>query len=191
MPYIPSRKTNRTFHEIDEVFGSRLSSEIKRRLRKNRNLVVLDIGCGILAETITTLTRLHPSITGIGMDYAFDDNLKRYRRLYLVEGDLFQMPFQQVADVAYSAYLLPGIISDKKETEEKRGDAVFEIAGALKNNGVAYVDERLYSSSDSLLDDFIRGIEKKHSGFGRHYSITRSHASIENYLVVRRHKKQN
>ncbi|MBW2996377.1 class I SAM-dependent methyltransferase [Candidatus Woesearchaeota archaeon] len=183
MAYIPGMITNRPFELIDERFCLKLEDEIKDRAEKNTDLTVFDVGCGTEAEAITMLTVIYPSVKGIGIDYHLECE-NESERLILKKGDLFDIPFESVADIAYCAYVLPDISTEVYK--EKIIDAVFQISKTLKKGGIAFIDEGVYASADYLLEELIKSIKEKHSNFEKNYVLSNDPdiGLMGNYLIV-------
>jgi len=173
MVYIRGMTTNRPFQLVDERFCLRLGNEIQERAGKKPDLIVCDIACGPRAAALTDLTAYYPQLRGIGLDYQLEDY--EDARLKLVKGDVFSIPFENAADVTYSAFLLADIDTITfgcAEYLEKTAQAIFQIAKTLLPNGMAFVDEGAYSTGLYLLDDIIGEIEKQNPGYSKRFLTT-------------------
>ena len=189
MTYIRGLSTNRSFRGVDERFALRLGDEIKERIGVNPNLTVLDVVCGNLAEAITTLTQMYPSIRGVGVDYYLDSSVENPERLHLARGDLFHLPFKSFADVIYCAYVLADVFSlDVDEFKGKIADAVLQITSTLKVDGVAYIDEAVFSSASHNLEHLLEKINEKSPDFNKHYRLGNNPriGLIGNYLICQK-----
>lgn len=189
MVYIRGLTTNRTFNQVDERFCLKLGDEIKERAKSKPDLTVCDIACGPLATALADLTAYHPQLRGIGLDY----QLKDYEdaRLKLVKGDLFSIPFESVADVTYCAFVLADVDTiafSCAEHLKKTAQAVFQIAKTLLPNGIAFVDEGVYSTGQCFLDDLIGELESQNPGYSKRFQTTNDQdlGLLGNYLIIRR-----
>ena len=185
MPYLKGMSTNRSFDEINNWWLSNLKNTIEARLKDNPDLTVLDLGCGRKAKAITMLTQIYPTIKGIGLNYKINSNVETSNRLQIVVGDLFNMPFKEVADITYCAFVLHDIFTGIGDLRKETAEAVLKIATTLKKGGVAFVDERIFSARKYSLDYLVDKIQEKNANFIRNYNIKANQSGIyDNYLTI-------
>lgn len=183
-------RTNREFADINERFVMKLGDEVKTRIGSGNDINVLDIACGSEAHAIQNLTLLYyPHLTGVGLDYHLSREVGDTSKSFVVEGDLFQLPFKEFADIAYCAYVLADVPGwyDHRETIAK---AFTQIAGTLKQGGIAFIDEATYTGSQLLLNHLTEKIKEIEPKFTEKYSISRNKeiGLLWNYATIRRIK---
>lgn len=182
--------TNRSFKQIDEKFGLRLGDEIREREKSKSKLVVCDIACGSQGTAISDLMAYHPQLKGIGLDYKLEEECET-ERLRLIKGDLFAIPFENIADVTYCAFVLADVTSqDCEEHTRKIAQATFQIAKTLIPNGIAFVDEGSFTGRQCYLDWLIEEIDRQNPGYSDKFKTTNhpDFGLIGNYMLIRRLK---
>ena len=101
----------------------------------------------------------YPQLRGIGLDYNLEKESEN-ERLKLIRGDLFSIPFGDVADVTYCAYVLAGLsFLERDERIRKIAEAIFQTSQTLLPQGIAFVDEGIFSARQCRLDPLIEEIE--------------------------------
>ena len=190
MVYISGLTTNRSFRQVDEQFGLRLGDEIKEREKSKPNLTVCDIACGSQGTAISDLMAYHPQLKGIGLDYQLEEECET-EKLRLVRGDLFAIPFENVADVTYCAFVLADVTSwNCEEHTRKIAQTTFQIAKTLLPSGIAFVDEGSFTGRQCYLDPLIEEIDRQNPGYSEKFRTTNhpDFGLIGNYMLIRRLK---
>jgi hypothetical protein len=187
MTYINSFSTNRSFRQVDERFGFKLGDEIQKRIRVKPDLTVCDIACGLEGIAISELARDYPYLKGIGLDYQAE--AYESERLELINGDLFEIPFENISDVTYCAFVLADVTSDDyEEHTNKIARATFQIAKTLVQGGVAFIDERSFSGAPYSLYWLVEELEKQNPGYSERFATARDPdiGLIGNYMTIHR-----
>ncbi len=188
MTYLNGMFTNRSFLEVDRRFIRKLGDEILQR-SQNKNCTILDAGCGTKAEALMDITSSNPYLKGIGIDYYFEKSIEISKRVKLIKADLFYIPLQPVIDVAYTTHVIANISSYNTKIENKLiAKAIISISKTLKQKGIAFIDEAIFTSTDYNLEYLKEILEEQHSGFNNDFKTARnpSLGLHGNYLTVQR-----
>ena len=188
MAYVRGLLTNRPFRGVDEQFDLRLGDAIRSRAKTKPNLTICDIACGTEGTAIWDLHNQYPQSNGIGLDYNLSEE-HNDDRIKLIKGDLFEIPFENAADVSYCAFVFADIpFWDLEEAIETRATATYQIAKTLKLNGVAFIDEGSFTATRELLDQLIERIDRLNPGYSNRFQTTNQPdiGLIGNHMVIHR-----
>ena len=188
MVYVRGFLTNRSFDQVDKRFSFRLGDEIRHKAKSKSDMTVCDIACGTEAVAINDLAVDHPRIKVVGLDYNLAEEYRDDRRNF-VRGDLFDVPFENVADVTYCANVIADMLGyDGERSRTDIARAVRQISKTLISGGVAFIDDACFACNNMLLDYLAEEIKRQDPLFYQRYAIGNDPkiGLMGNYIIVNR-----
>lgn len=167
------------FHKLWPAASSRDSEQInealeiykivEHKLKRNKRINVLDIGCGKNGNGISSLTyKYGDKIRGFGIDIKIEE---RPPNVYLIEGTAERLPFyDNYFDLIYSHHLIYYF------DERKIIDVVGEVLRVLRSGGMFVFDDNHRS-----LEDYSNNIILRSGIKARVFSINTSTFLIVKY----------